>query len=265
MKKLFTLCAAPVLAAVALAGCSSPPAAEAVREETVTAAYAGKNFKADAQLSDPAWQKATEYKLHPIFTHGGRPEKTRAAIEKTKHWHDVWAKVLHDEENIYIGVRFENDDIRALSPKDQEFHYEYGDTLEVFIKPKNANAYFELYMTPSGNKTTLFFPSRALTSIDMAYWQKLLPITKVMAKVDGTLNDGSDTDKQWTGVMVISKKGLEKYSGVKVDEKNPWTILISGYGYSQNQVHGSWFSYPRLPQLNYHIPAYYAPLILENK
>lgn len=246
-----------------LAGCCSVDGEP--KEETVVARYAGTGFKADATMSDPAWQKAKEYKLYPFVNYTSQPEKTAAAIAKTKHWNDVWAKVLYDDANLYVGVRFENDDIRALKQQDQGMLFLYGDTVEVFLKPAKANNYFELYMTAGGNKSSYHFPSRSLLGTDLDYYQKLLPGLSVSAAVDGTLNDGSDVDRQWTAVMTISRKMLEEQSGVKFDDKNPWTILLSGYGYSQNKIFGSWFAYPKLPELNYHRTEYYAPLILEQK
>lgn len=88
---------ATVTAAVILTGCCcSAPQNE---EPTIVARYA-PGLKVDGSMSDPAWQKAEAYRLTPYVQHETAPEKTAAAVAKTKYWNDVTAKVLYDDANI---------------------------------------------------------------------------------------------------------------------------------------------------------------------
>ena len=166
-----------------------------------------------------------------------------------------------DNENLYIGCRIENDDIWTLDRRDQQRHYLTGDVFEVFLKPEESNAYLELYATPSGNKSAFYFPSRAFGGTVLIDRQKLLPGIEVVSKVDGTLNDSSDTDRGWTSVMTVSRKAVEEKLGIPLDSGRAWRILLAGYSFSGNRTFGENFSYPLLPQLNYHLYEYYAPLI----
>mgnify|MGYP002688725889 CR=1 FL=1 len=128
--------------------------------------------------------------------------------------------------------------------------------MEVFLKPAATNAYAELYATPSGNKTSLIFPSRAFSGSVLQETQKILDGLKVYSHVDGTLNNPKDTDKGWTTVMVIPRKALAEAVNSNFDGKTEWTMLLAGYCYSQNQIYGSNFSYPLLPKLSYHLTEY---------
>ena len=225
----------------------------------VEAVYA-PGLRVDAEMSDPAWRKAPEYRLSRYRNFQHLPEKTVAAIEAGKYEVRAFAKLLYDDENLYIGCRIENDDIWTLDRQDQLRHYLTGDVFEVFLKPEEGNAYLELYATPSGNKSAFHFPSRAFGGTILIDQQKLMPGIEVVSKVDGTLNDSSDADRGWTSVMTVSRKAVEEKLGVPVDSERVWYVLLAGYTFSGNRTFGENFSYPLLPQLNYHLYEYYAPL-----
>ena len=146
MLKLFS---AAILAAC-LAGCCTN--VEPISR--VEAVYA-PGLRVDAGMSDSAWQKAPEYRLRCYRNFQHLPEKTVAAIEAGKYEVQASAKLLYDDENLYIGCRIENDDIWTLDQQDQLRHYLTGDVFEVFLKPEESNAYLELYATPSGNNSAL--------------------------------------------------------------------------------------------------------------
>ena len=251
MLKLFS---AAILAAC-LAGCCTN--VEPISR--VEAVYA-PGLRVDAGMSDPAWQKAPEYRLRCYRNFQHLPEKTVAAIEAGKYEVQASAKLLYDDENLYIGCRIENDDIWTLDQQDQLRHYLTGDVFEVFLKPEESNAYLELYATPSGNKSAFYFPSRAFGGTVLIDQQKLMPGIEVVSKVDGTLNDSSDADRGWTSVMTVSRKAVEEKLGVPLDSERVWYVLLAGYTFSGNRTFGENFSYPLLPQLNYHLYEYYAPL-----
>lgn len=251
---MFKFLSAIILTACFASGCTSIE--QVCRME---AAYA-PGLNADAEMSDPAWKQTPEYRLQCYRNFQHLPEKTVAAIETGKHEVQVSAKLLYDDENLYIGCRIENDDIRTLDQRDQQRHYLTGDVFEIFLKPEKSNAYLELYATPSGNKSAFYFPSRAFGGTILIDQQKLMPGIEVVAKVHGTLNDSSDTDQYWTAVMTISRKAVEKKLGVPLAPGHAWNILLAGYSFSANRTFGVNFSCPLLPQLNYHLYEYYAPL-----
>lgn len=255
MPKLFSF----LILALCFAGCH---VIDTMPAEQVTASYKS-GVRVDATMSDPAWKKAQEYRLQCYRSFRRMPDKTAAAIEKSKYWVEASARLLYDDDNLYIGCRIENDDIRTLELKDQLRHYLTGDVIEVFLKPVEANGYFELYATPSGHKSTFFFPSRSFNNTVLIDRQELMPGVEVVSCVDGTLNNPNDIDRSWSTVLTVSRNLLEAKTGVPFDSRHPWTILLAGYSFSQNRIFDTNFSYPQLPVLNYHVYEYYAPLILK--
>jgi len=63
-----------------------------------------------------------------------------------------------DESGLYISAELEDSFLVALNRDDQQLHYQTGDVFELFVKPLNDSYYWEMYATPHGNRTTLFFP-----------------------------------------------------------------------------------------------------------
>jgi len=243
-------------------GCVSLPPAE--KTFHVVSKYVDRPLKVDAQMSDPAWGDAVEYALLEADKLEQLPPVIADAIRRTKHGTDVRAKVLHDKDHLYIGFRIENDDIWAGRRQDQEHLYRHGDCMEVFLKPLHSNSYLELYANASGNKTTFYFRSRSFSYGRFHEDQSLLPgLLQVYSHVDGTLNNSEDRDRGWTTVMVINRDELAKQLGVPLDQEHPWTILLAGYAYSSRKIYSSNFTYPKLPQANFHYHEYYAKLILD--
>jgi len=261
-KKLISGCRIFAAAGFLLTGCSAICPEKPPVQQTVTAKRIQIPVPLDGTLNAAVWRDAPEYKLIPFVTHLAMKPKTAEAISRTKYTTDAWAKLLYDDTNLYIGFRIENDDIHAMKQQDQIPLFQYGDTVEVFLKPVQSNGYFELYANASGNKASYYFPSRSFVGSRIAELTDLFPGFEVKSRVDGTLNDTSDTDRGWTSVMVIRRSLLEEKTGVPFDERTSWTILIAGYAYSKNKIHTSCFAYPLLPELHYHRTEYYAPLIL---
>ncbi len=247
-----------------LAGCASPDGLDET-PPAVVAKYIDRPLRIDAGMSDPAWLKAPEYRMIGAEDIDSLPPKMAEAVKKTAYLTDVRVKMLYDQDHLYVGFRIVNDDIRAAKPQDQALLYSYGDCMEIFLKPLNANGYFELYANASGNRSSFFFPSRAF--LYGSFQEKAPPIPdllEVYSSVDGTLNDASDLDRGWTTVMVINRKVLAERTGVPFDGAQPWTVLFAGYAYSSHKIYCSRFSYPKLPRLDFHCSEYYARLVLDS-
>ncbi|WP_288593950.1 carbohydrate-binding family 9-like protein [uncultured Victivallis sp.] len=241
-------------------GCTTGPEAETV--PVVRAKYAAQ-LKVDGRMSDPAWDTAPVYRLFPYRSHEKLPVKTAAAVGATRYWNEVSCRLLYDEKNLYIGFQVQNDDVRSLRQKNQELLHRFGDTMEAFLKPAGSNAFAELYAAPGGNKSSIIFPSRSFQGTALLEEQKVMEGFEVFSHVDGTLNDGRDTDRGWSTVMVISRMALSKALGSEFGEGKRWTILMGGYCYSRSQIQVSNFSYPKMPVLYFLLTEYYADLVLE--
>ena len=62
------------------------------------------------------------------------------------------------QNGLYVFAELEDSCIIAQNRQDEQLHFEHGDVFELFVKPRDALYYWEMYVTPSGNKSTLFFP-----------------------------------------------------------------------------------------------------------
>ena len=62
------------------------------------------------------------------------------------------------QKGLYVFAELEDSCIIARNRQDEQLHYEHGDVFELFVKPRNESYYWEMYVTPAGNKSTLFFP-----------------------------------------------------------------------------------------------------------
>lgn len=85
-----------------------------------------------------------------------------------------------------------------------------------------------------------------------------LPGMRVAAAVDGTLNAPQDEDKGWTAEIMIPLEELRAKSGVSFQED--WRVLAARYNYGIQLRSKQHASFPPLPQLNYHLFEFYAPV-----
>jgi hypothetical protein len=116
---------------------------------TVIAKFSNDTILIDGNLTEPIWEESPVYNLSlsksdinngDILVYGGE------------------LQIVWDDEYLYIGIKYIDDDIAALGERDEMAHYVKGDVCEIFIKPKSQNWYWELYSTPHSKQTTLFFP-----------------------------------------------------------------------------------------------------------
>ena len=64
-----------------------------------------------------------------------------------------------DETGLFVRAAMEDSRCIAHNREDEQLHYMSGDVFELFVKPLHAPYKWEMYATPFGNKSTLFFPS----------------------------------------------------------------------------------------------------------
>ncbi len=223
---------------------------------TLVAKYTDKPVVLDGKLDDPCWSEATAYKL------GLSTDKIAkgAVLKEGGEVRFAW-----DDKYLYLAASFEDSDIVAQGKKDQLHHYRLGDLCELFLKPENKSWYWELYVTPRGNKTTFFFPSKGYLGLPSCFEYKFdrKAKLKVAAQLDGTLNDWSDKDRGWTAEMAIPLTELTK-RGETFGEGSLWRFLIGRYNYSYYMGEGYENSMaPQLPETNFHLTQNYGILKLE--
>lgn len=231
------------------------------RAEAV-ASYISHPIQLDGKLDDPAWYKTPAYPLVHADEQFSRaiPEIRRffrnGVVEPGK------VRLLWNDKYLYVGLELTDKDIIAESPSEQASLYVRGDAVEVFLKPADQTWYWELYVSPRGQKTSYFYPGRGLLGLPST--NSPVPALKGMiatANFKGTLNNSWDKDKKWTAVIAIPLGELAMV-GRKLDMKTPWLILVGRYNYGRYLAWCENSAFPRQPKLNYHAHADYARLKL---
>jgi hypothetical protein len=148
----------------------------------------------DGELNDPAWSQATVIDRFASYWNKQDVGKgTRAML--------AW-----DDENLYFAATMTDAELRAYGTKHNDSLW-LGDVFELFFKPsKDDPAYYEFEVNPKSLVLELPFPKRGARFEELAAKPPLG--TKVVAKINGTLDRPGDQDKGWT-----------------VEGKIPWTIF----------------------------------------
>ena len=238
-----------------LVGCSttgSPRKTEAARPVMV-ARHTNTPIIIDGKLDEAVWRTAHAYPYH--LADDRDPEKKDAVQEAGE------VRLAWDEANLYVAVRFVDSDVVTRGEKRNELHFLKGDTAEVFLKPLTNTIYWELYDTPHSQTSTFCFPSLERRQEPGSFQYKM--DIQVAGAVDGTLNDSTNTDRQWTGEMAIPRKELERWGDAFPGYG--WTIFAARYNYSKNLINeGQELTMtPRLQKTNFHDHSGYALLKLK--
>jgi len=238
-----------------LAGCATESGAgkNASERPAMIAKHTKTPIVIDGKLDEPVWRKAPAYPYH--LADDRDPEKKDAVQEAGE------VRLAWDDKNLYMAARFTDSDVVAKGEKRNELHFLKGDTAELFLKPLTNTIYWELYVTPNSQTSTFCFPSFERRNEPGAFQYQME--IHVAGRVDGTLNDSSDTDLEWTGEMAVPRAELERWG-----DRFPgygWTILAARYNYSKNlKGEGSELTMtPRLKATNYHDHSGYALLKLK--
>lgn len=237
-----------------MAGCSSedvftenlnPPNNRAV----MSAYYTNKPIEIDGVLDEIVWQKAESYKLYSTNSQISTRQKLTENGKTLLAW---------DENYFYVAVEFEDSDILAKGDKDDMPHYKLGDVCEVFLKPAQESFYWEIWATPMGKKTSVFWLERGKKDNGLDNQRKLCITSS--AKIHGTLNMPSDKDKGWCCEIRIPMKDLDtKDVNFKT---NDWLILVARQNYNCkiDKAHRELSSTPQLIKANFHSSIEYALL-----
>jgi len=123
------------------------------------------------------------------------------------------AKMLWDNDYLYVGAKMEEPDVWAYVTKRDEIIY-FDNDFEIFLDPDNdGKNYFEMEFNALANVFDLLIehPYRAFHNCFVTYsWDS--PGVKVATHIDGTLNDNSDRDRGWTIEVAIPRKIINEAS-----------------------------------------------------
>lgn len=217
--------------------------------ETITAWFARRAVVVDGLLNDAYWKLTNSYSLMTIQDAAGSQSEP---AENSTAW------VTWRDGHLTIAARLEDSDILAEGQTDDEPHYKLGDTLEVFLKPAYSDWYWEIWLTPHGKKTSLFWIEKGKQGPDHGKPYQL-DIT-YESVIDGTLNDSADRDTGWTCEVRIPFEDLSQ--GGDLFARGPWTILVARQNYTGrvDKDHRELSAVPRLSRGSFHLVDEYAQL-----
>ena len=202
--------------AISVTSCSDNKVSEKPNDSqlpSVEAIYTKKPIKVDGLLEEEIWTKAKVYS----FDVAKNIQSTRPLAEAGS------VQFAWDDNYFYLAAKLTDSDIVAGGKKDQLHHYSLGDVCELFLKPANSNWYWELYVTPRGNKTSFWFPGRGRFALPSCFEYSCG--LKVGAHVVGTMGNWHDKDSCWTAEMAMPLKDLTAH-GDKFSPGADWYILV---------------------------------------
>ncbi len=260
--KILAVAVIPVLSGI-ISGCigtSEPSTYPAPPEVT---ARKTEPLKIDGVLDEKEWYAAEVYSLKTARESWKNQHPALRAVYEGKVVNPGKIRLLYDEKYLYVGIEFKDDDLQAQAKKNQEMLCNKGDVAELFLKPVNANYYWEIHLSPANQHNVLFYPGRGHHLLPSVI-QKESPLKGIVSAVSfcGTLNDSSDRDRFWSAELAIplaelAKKGNALKSGVS------WRILFARYDYTCHQLGKELSAFPELRYFNFHSHEEYAFLYLK--
>ncbi len=215
---------------------------------TVTVGYS-KTLTFENALNSPLWDKLPSYSLMRYVT-----DITLIDVRATE---TTKVKYMFNDDSLFVRAEMQDSDVVTIAHKNQGHFYMEGDVLEVFVKPEKGTYYWEFYGTPNKFFTTYFFPARGTHGLPSNY-DKISVKLQVDAKSNGMLNNQTDRDKSWIGLIAIPRTELEKF-GTRFGFGNKWTIMTARYNFSRYLPFREQSSYPQCTR-GFHSTEYYAAI-----
>lgn len=156
------------------------------------------------------------------------------------------------QNGLYVLAELEDSCIVARNQQDEQLHYKYGDVFELFVKPRGEPYYWEMYVTPKGNKSTLFFPpDRDGLGLDDFLRGHDFRGLEVMAE---------QTSIGWNARLFIPIEQLTAL-GAGWGDGTEWTVFCGRYNYNSEDLDDPEISMaPALSRENHHLVDEYASL-----
>lgn len=189
----------------------------------------------DGKLDEADWQRAPWTPSFVRSLDGG----------KTKY--DTKAKLLWDDQNLYVAFRCEDPDVWAHLTKHDDPLYDQDDVVELFVDADgDGKTYNELEISPANVTFDADFKERRKDLEKAMTWDSGMRTAVV---IDGTLNQGNDQDRGWTVEAAVPiakldavphvppKPGdrwranlyrLDRSTGGRTNEGSAWSPLFVG-------------------------------------
>ena len=163
---------------------------------------------------------------------------------------EVW--FAWNERGLYVGAALEDSYLIATRRADEELHYQSGDVLELFVKPADDEYCWEMYATPFGHKSTLFFPREheGLTPEQLLNDHEFRSLQVKVVQ----------TEPGWQAEMWVPAEQLQAF-GKPWGPESAWDVFCGRYNCNSEDLSDPELSMtPALSATNYHLTDEYATL-----
>ena len=204
--------------------------------------YAAVPPALDGRLTEGAWRAAPWTDNFVDIIGELRPKPT----------YQTRVKMLWDDAYFYLAAELEEPHIWATLTEHDSVIFQDND-FEVFLDPDGDNHnYYEIEVNALGTiwDLRLVKPYRdggpALNS-----WH--VPGLKTAVRVDGTLNDPSDTDKSWTVTLALPWADLAEFAGrpAPPSDGDQWRVNFSRVEWDITTENGIYRKAPDTPEHNW--------------
>jgi len=203
----------------------------------------------DGILNEPIWHQVTFAPLQYSSDKSGLAQEGGSVA------------LAWDSTHLYLAAQLADSDVLQDNEQDQQPHFKSGDVLELFLKPKDSLYYWELYVTPNGNRTVYFLEGGGRKFLPSSTQQDPSWL-QVAATVQGSYNDPTDTDTGWTAEMAIPLTVLAS-KGSSLTPAHTWSVLVGRYNYSIHLPSLELSMTPAQPSTYFHTPDSWAELKID--
>ncbi|HYW41279.1 MAG TPA: carbohydrate-binding family 9-like protein [Bryobacteraceae bacterium] len=198
----------------------------------------------DGKLDEKAWQEASTIEfVFPWDFQTGAKQKTTA-------------RLLWDDDYLYVGYECEDKDIVALRTERDDPTYQ-DDAVEIFINPRpsQTGVYFGLEM----NARAVLYD---YVMVDARYAFKRFNMQGVLLAtfIRGTLNARGDEDQGWSLEVAIPWANFEELAR-RPTPGTIWTANLNRWDGVEPDRRLSMWSDPVQPRAQPHVPARFGQLV----
>jgi hypothetical protein len=172
--------------------------------------------------------------------------------KKPKPRHRTRAKMMWDDENLYIGAEMEEPHVWATLTEHDSVIF-YDNDFEVFLDPDDdGHQYVEMELNALNTTWDLLLP-RPYRGGGPALNAWEIKGMRTAVHVDGTLNDASDMDRGWSVEIACPWSALREVSRTALPPKDgeQWRINFSRVQWKTTIEGGKYVKVPNTPEDNW--------------
>jgi hypothetical protein len=196
----------------------------------------------DGRLDDPAWADAP----------WSEPFRDIEGDRKPEPAHRTRVKMLWDDEGLYIAAELTEPHVWATLTKHDSVIFNDND-FEVFLDPDgDSHLYAELELNALNTTWDLLLTKPYKDGGHAIHAWEITGL-RTAVRVDGTINDPSDTDRGWTVEIAWPWAGLKELTKWPVPPRDgdQWRINFSRVEWEHEVVGTSYRKVPKKPEANW--------------